>query len=175
MYGVVMAGGKSTRMGREKPMLQFQGKKFIDIACEAVMKSNIDCIVAVSKNAPETMKYARKKYSTIETPGIDYCFDVSYIINRMGVPFLSVVSDLPFVTHKDIEEILNDYKGGSVAGALIVNGKLTYVGINIVSSDTYDRIHIFRNSLLSINVNTPEEYERVLLLENLASFHIPEV
>lgn len=173
MYGIVMAGGKSSRMGREKPMLEFYGKRLLDISCEAVIHSGLRCMVAVSKNAPETYEYSKKKYDIIETSGIDYCTDIKFIYDRLKEPFLTIVSDLPFVTHNDIKEFLQDYRGKSMAGVVIKNGIVVYVGINIVSKEFDDEIHIFKNKLLSFNVNTMAEYEQALSLKNLSSFNVP--
>ncbi len=157
-----MAGGKSTRMGFEKPLLEFNGKKFLDISCEAVIKSGLRCIVAVSNNAPKTMQYAMTKYETMLTPGRDYCYDVKFIFDKLKEPFLTAVSDIPFISHLDIIELLNDYKGKSMAGVVIKNGKMEYVGINIVAGDLNDEIHIFKNDLLLVNVNTWEDFKKIM-------------
>jgi len=162
MLGIVMAGGKGTRMGLEKPMLEFRGKKFLDISCEAIMKSGLKCMVAVSGNAPKTMEYAKSKYEILITPGEDYCYDVKFIFDKLKEPFLTVVSDIPFISYLDIIELLNDYKGRSIAGIVIKNGKMEYVGINIVANDLNDEIHIFKNDLLLFNVNTWEEFKKIL-------------
>lgn len=168
-----MAGGKSSRMGREKPLLEFNGKRFLDISCEAIILSGLHCVVAVSNNAPATYEYSKKKYEIIETPGIDYCTDVKYLYELLKEPFLTLVSDLPFVTFNDIKEFLQDYRGRSMAGVVVKNGVVKYVGINIVSKEVDDDIHIFKNDLLALNVNTEEEYEQALSFKNFSSFNIP--
>lgn len=155
-----MAGGKNTRMGMEKPMLLCHGKKLLDIACEAVINSGLECMVAISKNSQKTYEYAKKNYKTIETPGIDYCYDINFIYEFLREPFLTIASDLPFVTSNDIIEFLNDYKGKSMAGVILKENNYIYVGINIVSIERDDLIHIFKNDLLGINVNTPEDYKK---------------
>ncbi|MGC8663281.1 MAG: NTP transferase domain-containing protein [Thermoplasmata archaeon] len=162
MFGVVMAGGKSTRIGVEKPILEFKGKKFLDISCEAIVKSGLNCAVAVSENAPKTIEYAKTRYEILKTPGKDYCSDVKFIFDLLKEPFLTVVSDIPFVTYIDILEFMNDYKGKSMAGVVIKNGNMEYVGINIVSNDIDDEIHVFKNDLLLMNVNTWEDYKKIL-------------
>jgi len=154
-YGVVMAGGKSTRFGREKCLLEINNRKLIDIAVGAVSQV-LTCIVAISPNAPLTARYVMSKYRWMMTPGEGYVKDIEYIMKMLGEPFLTVVCDLPFLKKDHIIEILSSFKGKSVAGT----HREKYVGINIVATEE-EEIYEFDDPLLSININTPEDYEKV--------------
>ena len=88
--------------------------------------------------------------------GEGYVKDIGYIMKMLGEPFLTVVCDLPFLKKDHIIEILSSFKGKSVAGTH--RGK--YVGINIVATEE-EEIYEFDDPLLSININTPEDYEKV--------------
>ncbi len=177
MYGVVMAGGKSTRFGDEKQIQYFGKKRLIDIACEAVIDAGLKCIVAVSKNALKTYDYVRRNYDFIDTTGIDYCNDVKFLLENLEKKFLTIASDIPFVTYRDVEEIIKNFKNNSLAGAVFIKNKIIHVGINIVYDNTEDIIFLFSNKLLILNVNTRSDLERALkikeLLENFSCFHVP--
>ncbi|MGC9122792.1 MAG: NTP transferase domain-containing protein [Thermoplasmata archaeon] len=173
MLGVVMAGGKSSRFGKEKMLIKFRNDHLIDIACKAIIESGNKCVVAISNNAPETKKYVMQRYDYIETPGDGYCFDVSYILKNYEKTFLTVSSDLPFLKSSHIFEFLNAYKGGSMSGMLKKKNYLIYVGINIVSDKNLYSIYIFTDYLLGININTQEDLKYAESLQNLAGLQIP--
>ncbi|MGC8585261.1 MAG: NTP transferase domain-containing protein [Thermoplasmata archaeon] len=170
MLGIVMAGGKSSRFGKEKMMVKFRGERLIDIACRSVMESRNKCLVAVSNNAPETQKYVKEHYDYIETPGEGYCFDVSFIMKNFEKSFLTVSSDLPFLKPSHIEEFLSSYRGGSMSGMVKRKNYFLYTGINVVSDRNIHSIYIFNDYLLGININTAEDLRYAESLENLSSF-----
>jgi len=151
-YGVVMAGGKATRFGEEKTMLEFRGKKLVDISCDAV-SSMLKCIVAISANAPNTAEYVMKRYEYIVTPGKGYVEDIRFLISVLKEPFLTVAADLPFLKPAHIREILGAYRGKSVSG--VYRGK--YVGVNIVSGEE-EEIYEFSDPLIEVNINTKTKY-----------------
>lgn len=157
MLGIVMAGGKSTRMGTEKQMIMFKGKRLLDIACDAVKGAGLICLVAISKNAPLTMKYALSKFNCIITPGIDYSYDISYILNILDSPILTVPSDLPFLEEKHIIKMLKNFTGKSMAGVILNENNIVYTGINIVSNTTFDILYFFDDLKISVNLNSNKD------------------
>ena len=81
MIVIILAGGKSSRMGVEKPLIEVGGKKMIDIAVDAAKDSKAkDFFVAVSNNAKKTREYCIKRYDTIETPGNGYHKDLKLLL-----------------------------------------------------------------------------------------------
>jgi len=66
MDGLIMAGGKGTRLGLniEKPLLEIKGKPMIDYVIETLLKSKVGTIyIAVSKNTRKTEHHIREKYA----------------------------------------------------------------------------------------------------------------
>ncbi|MEM0152102.1 MAG: NTP transferase domain-containing protein [Thermoplasmata archaeon] len=161
MLGIVMAGGKSSRMGMEKQMIEFKGKLLLDIACESIILSGNICFVAISKNAPNTMKYAMSKYHCFLTPGNGYVEDVKFILNILNTPFITVASDIPFVKPWHIKEIVENFHNKSVAGVILDENGVHYTGINIVSN-IGDDYYLFKDKKLLFNINTREDLEMAL-------------
>ena len=159
-YGVVMAGGKSSRLGREKCILEIGEKKLIDIAVEA-LEGVVEYYVAISPNAPKTAEYVKRKYPHIETPGWGYVEDIKYIMKLIPIPFLTICCDLPFVRKSHIIEIINAFKGRSLATTY--NGK--YIGINIVASGG-DDIYEINDPLIAVNINTWSDLKKASFISN---------
>ena len=159
-YAVVMAGGKSSRMRREKCILEFEGRRLVDIAVESV-EGILDYYVAISSNAPETAEYVKGKYPWIETPGRGYVEDIRFLMGILNAPFLTVACDIPFVRKEHIVEILKFFHGKSVAG--MYSG--SFVGINIVAENG-EETHEFKDPLIAVNINTPEDFEGLKRMES---------
>ncbi|NJE06576.1 GTP--adenosylcobinamide-phosphate guanylyltransferase [Thermococcus sp. M36] len=166
---IIMAGGRSTRMGREKPVLKIVGKPMLLWVYEETEKAG-DVIVAVSKNTPETKNLClREGIDFVETPGKGYVEDVFFLLREFG-PFISVSSDLPFIKAGDVLSIAKAFDGReSLTGVLPVEkvpkdtNLLVYrgyviVGLNAVGSSGEEFFEL-ENQLLALNVNTPGELE----------------
>ncbi|RLF75286.1 GTP--adenosylcobinamide-phosphate guanylyltransferase, partial [Thermococci archaeon] len=50
---IILAGGKSTRMGREKPVLKIAGREMLLWVYEQASKVG-ETLIALSKNTPKT-------------------------------------------------------------------------------------------------------------------------
>lgn len=164
---VIMAGGRSSRMGAEKPVLRVGGvPMLLRVYREA---GNVDeVLVALSRNTPRTRELClREGLPFVETPGKGYVEDVTYLLRELG-PFISVSSDLPFVKGGDFRAMKRAFDGRtSLTGVLplkLVPGDLnpvTYrgyavVGLNAVGGEG-ERFLELSNPLLALNVNTPED------------------
>ncbi|WP_297487115.1 NTP transferase domain-containing protein [Thermococcus sp.] len=164
---VILAGGKSSRMGREKPVLRVGGKPMLLRVYEKASAIG-ETIVALSKNTPKTKELClRDGIPFVETPGKGYVEDVKWLLRELG-PFVSVSADLPFVKASDIGSIAKAFDGRtSLTGVLSlekVPGDLrpaiyrgyAIVGLNAVALEG-ERFFELSNPLLALNVNTPEE------------------
>jgi len=164
---VIMAGGRSTRMRREKPVLEIAGKPMLLRVYEEVNKAG-EVLVAVSPCTPRTKELClRERIPFVETPGRGYVEDVKWLLREFGL-FISVSADLPFVKASDIAGISEAFDGKtSLTGVLplklvpkdlkpVVYRGYAIVGLNAVGIEGE---HFFElsNPLLALNVNTPEE------------------
>ncbi|WP_297520465.1 NTP transferase domain-containing protein [Thermococcus sp.] len=166
---IILAGGRSTRMGREKPVLKVGEKPMLLRVYEEASAVG-ETAVALSRNTPKTRELClREGVPFVETPGKGYVEDVKWLLREFG-PFVSVSADLPFVKASDITSIAKAFDGRvSLTGVLSlekVPGDLrppTYrgcavAGLNAVGSEGEEFFEL-SNPLLALNVNTPEELE----------------
>ena len=172
LIAVILAGGKSSRMGDEKTILKVGKKRLIDGVIEATKESDAeDFFIATSKNAPRTEEYSMSNHkdNTLKTPGDGYHSDLEYLLKRFSV-FVSISSDIPFLKAWHINSIIDAYGGCSITGVIeekiLLDGvtpgyvfeqdekSLVAIGLNIVTSSEESSILIFNDPLLGINVNT---------------------
>lgn len=164
---IIMAGGRSSRMGREKPVLRVGGVPMLLRVYYEAEKAG-ETVVALSRNTPKTRELClREGVPFVDTLGKGYVEDVMYLLREFG-PFVSVSSDLPFVTAGDIVAVKNAFDGETnLTGVLplglvprdlkplIYNG-YAIVGLNAVGTKG-ERFFELSNPLLALNVNTPGE------------------
>ncbi len=164
---IILAGGRSTRMGREKSVLTVGGKPML-LRVYGEASAVGETVVALSKNTPKTKELClREGIPFVETPGRGYVEDVKWLLREFG-PFVSVSADLPFVKASDIGSIAKAFDGRvSLTGVLPLDrvpGDLrpaiyrdyAIVGLNTVGTEG-ERFFELSNPLLALNVNTPEE------------------
>lgn len=115
MDAIVMAGGPGNRLGKgEKPLIDLCGKSMILYVLDVLHQSEgVDKIfVATSPHTPKTEKYLRnRRIKVIKTKGIGYVSDLIEATEILGLrtPFLVVMSDLPLLSAKLIDEIIDVY------------------------------------------------------------------
>ncbi|MFA4701534.1 NTP transferase domain-containing protein [Pyrococcus kukulkanii] len=166
---VVMAGGRSRRMGKEKPILEVGGVPMVLRVYEEVSKVD-ESIVAVSRHTPKTKELCiKERIEFIETPGAGYVEDINYLLRELG-PFISVSSDLPFIKASDVYEMKKGFDGRvSLTGVLplslvprdlnpVVYRGYAIVGVNAVGVEG-EEFFILHNPLLALNVNAPWDLE----------------
>lgn len=166
---IIMAGGRSTRMGKEKPVLKVNGDPLVLRAYKACKEAYI----AVSRHTPRTKKLCTDNgLPIIETPGKGYVEDVRWLLEEYG-PFLSVASDIPFITEKDLKEIDDYFQKHPIsltgyvleedvpkeANPEIYMGKCI-VGVNTVTHREEDLFKL-SNPYLAFNVNSQHDLNLV--------------
>ncbi|MFO7966031.1 MAG: NTP transferase domain-containing protein [Archaeoglobaceae archaeon] len=162
---IIMAGGRSTRMDVEKPVLKVNGIPLLLRAYKACQEAYI----AVSRHTPKTKKLCTDKdIPIIETPGKGYVEDVKWLLEEYG-PFVSVASDIPFITKKDLNEIDDYFRNNPLSLTGYVSQEdvpdeanpETYMGKCIVGINTVthreEELFKLSNPYLAFNVNSQHD------------------
>jgi adenosylcobinamide-phosphate guanylyltransferase len=187
MIAIILAGGKSSRMEKDKGVIKIGGKPLIDSVVESVKGSKVeDLFIATSLNAPMTKKYCdKKRYNIIETTGKGYHEDLHYLLS-LHPGFVSIACDIPFLKAEHINSIIDFYnefdRGNSITGVVPLDiipsyvvpsyvfeyeeRKLVAVGLNIVTNARKNLPFIFTDPLLAININTTYDLEIAKTMQN---------
>jgi len=202
---VIMAGGQGLRLGMgEKPCVELLGKPLISYVIDSLERSSyIDRIfVAVSPSTPATEKLVTEIYGdhiqAINTNGDNYVGDMVYAVESSNIrePVMIIMSDLPMVTPKLIDSIIEAYQDcGSSSMSVFVpislckkvgirpdtvfnwEGNLIVpAGINILDGKFISEEQEYHNYMLddpevALNINTVDDMKRCedLLMKNLFS------
>ncbi len=173
MITIILAGGKGSRIGTEKALIELESRKLIDLVVHSVHGSKTeDFFVAITKNTPKTAVYCQHaNYKTIETSGDGYHEDLWYLLRRYP-EFVSVACDIPFLRREHIDALIDAYSRyhtsitGAVPLAIVPQGismghtfehegkELVACGINVVTRSNESQPLVFNDPLLAINVNT---------------------
>nr|QNO52211.1 adenosylcobinamide-phosphate guanylyltransferase [Methanosarcinales archaeon ANME-1 ERB6] len=118
MIAIILAGGKSSRLGegKEKALIKIDRsesenqKRLIDLVVENVRDSKAEgFLIAISKNTPKTAEYYKSQdYELLETPGKGYHADLRYLLARYP-EFVSVACDIAFLKPEHINSIIDFY------------------------------------------------------------------
>ena len=121
IYAILMAGGRGTRLKvpTEKPLFKLHDKPLIKYVLDNLKSSKLidEIIIAVSPNTSETTDYLRSlkdDFKIFPTSGEDYLKDLSFILDYFEKQstediLLFINADLPFISSKTIDHILNYY------------------------------------------------------------------
>ncbi len=180
IQGLVLAGGKSVRMGTDKGLLNYYGKSHRYFAIEMLENMNFKTFLSV-----------RKEQKITDTPTVE---DVFLGLGPFGAicsafqkdpnkAWLVIATDLPFVDEKIIELLLNNRNPSKIATAIKGKGKefpeplitiwepksypilLNYLtqGIScprkVLINSEVEIIEIDDDFI--VNVNTPKEFDEV--------------
>ena len=189
MIGLVMAGGKGTRMNLENEKLLLEHKKPIILqVIDSLINSNcFSKIVALtSPNSPKTKKLLQENNIEIfDTLGTNYAEDLNSILKIIDDDVLITSGDLPLLDKEIIQKIVNLYSPQKIWTSILVtenfldslglkseyninfeNQKCHYSGISLVnskkinSSENLDENHIIiDDKRIAFNLNTKEDYD----------------
>ena len=188
MIGLVMAGGKGTRMDtlNEKLLLEYK-KPIIFQVIDALKNSHCfsKVIVATSPNSPDT-KHALEKddIETLPTPGNGYANDLNFLLQKLDGFVFVVSGDLPLLDEEIIQDMINfnsEYTWSSflvskkflnslgLESNLLVkydNTECAYTGVSIINADKIKNLSlvsenyiILDDKRIAFNLNTKEDYE----------------
>lgn len=188
MIGIVMAGGKGTRMKSEQEKLLLKYKKpvilhVIDALVESKCFSKI--IAITSKNSPRTEQLLQEKnIETIETPGNGYVNDLNQILQSLDEPVLVTSGDMPFLDYDIIRKMVEMYNSDVWKSFVVTKGFLDslhlksdirvshegqdcyYTGISLVNAkqikslkNVKENYQILDDKRIAFNLNTKQDYE----------------
>lgn len=109
LYGLILAGGKSTRMKKDKSLLRYQGKTQIESAfnllsqfCEKIFISNRKAQAALHKHKGLPQIHDHQEFRDIgPLSGI-----LSAMTEYPSAAWLVLACDLPFVSVKTLERLI---------------------------------------------------------------------
>ncbi len=174
MDALLMCGGKGTRLEAavEKPLFEIGGVPMAERVSNAVADSRIGDVHAVlSPHTPETRAYLdARSIPIIDAPGDGYVDDLSYALDRVEPPVLTVVSDLPLLDGECIDDVLDGHDRGSLMACVPATLKrrlgastdLTFeddgrelapTGVNVVGASDRETTYVTYDARLAINVN----------------------
>ena len=166
MIGIVMAGGKGTRMNLNSEKLLLKHKKYVilDVIDSLTNLNYFSKILAItSSNSPKTKKLLQEKnIETFDTLGIGYVEDLNSILKIIDDDVLVVSGDLPLLDTEIIEKIVNYYDPQKIWISILVTNKfLTSIGINSKFSITFSNQLCHYTGISLINSKKINELENI--------------
>jgi len=182
MIGLVMAGGKGTRMSIPGEKLLLQYKKPVILHVIDALK-NSKCftkIIAVtSPNSPNTEKLVSEHTGIVPTKGQDYVYDLNFALSKFDEPVFVTSGDLPLLDHNVIQDLVSKYQNKDWQSFVVtkkfldqnnlsleystdVNGvQCYYTGISIVNprGSKRETCTIFDDKRIAVNLNTKSDYD----------------
>ncbi len=189
MIGLVMCGGRGTRMAtaQEKLLLKYK-KPVIEHVISALKDSGCfsKIVCATSPNAPKTSEFVRELgMPVIETGGNGYVEDLAEALKSFDEHVFVVSGDLALLDHEIIKKIAAQYGGKNPWTSVLVSKKFldmvgvtpeylvthngqecAFTGISIVNpKDVSDMKQVKESYILiddkrlAINLNTKRDYD----------------
>ena len=150
MIGLVMAGGKGSRMeftSPEKLLLEYK-KPIIFHVIDSLNDSHCfsKVFAATSTNSPDT-KYELEQIGveTLDTQGNGYVNDLNFLLQKMGGFVFVVSGDLPLLDEKIIQVITEKFNSKNIWTSFLVSKKfLNSLGLEsnlLINSGDIDCVH----------------------------------
>ena len=189
MIGLIMAGGKGTRMNLDNEKLLLKYKKpvilhVVDSLNDSQCFSNI--LALTSSNSPNTKKLLQENnIEVFDTSGIGYVEDLTLVLQSRSDSMLVTSGDLPLLDEEIIQKIVKNYNPEKTWTSILVtnkflttlglesdysihynNQKCNYTGISLInvnkinSSKNLDENYIIiDDKRIAFNLNTKNDYE----------------
>lgn len=189
MIGLIMAGGKGTRMNldNEKLLLEYK-KPVIFHVVDSLKESNCfsKILALTSSNSPKTKKSLQENNVEIfNTNGIGYVEDLTLVLQSINDSVLVTSGDLPLLDNEIIKKIVSNYDPAKIWTSVLVtnkflislglesdyfvnhdNQKCNYTGISLInankitsSQNLHENYIIIDDKRIALNLNTKEDYE----------------
>jgi len=189
MIGLVMAGGKGTRMksNEEKLLLQYKQPLVLHVI-DALKNSNCfeKIIAATSPNSPQTKKIlVGNNITIIETSGEGFVIDLNNILKQLDDLVLVASGDLPLLDGDIIKHIIANVNHDKTWTSIVTTKSFqnslnlepecvttindedyAHTGISIVNASKISNLDTIEEDYLIIddkrvcfNINTKNEYD----------------
>ena len=171
MIGLVMAGGKGTRMNLddEKLLLRFKKPVILHVIDSLKNSNSFSKILAVTScNSPKTKKLLEENnIETFDTSGIGYVEDLNSTLKTINDHVLVTSGDLPLLDEEIIKKIINQFDPKKTWTSILVTNKfLTLLGLESNFSIDFDGQMCHYTGISLINS------EKISSLENLDENYI---
>jgi molybdenum cofactor guanylyltransferase len=118
VYGLILAGGSSSRMHRDKAALQYRGESQLDRAFELASRHVSRVFVSVRANQTEDPTRAPRPMIVDSIVGEGPTVGIrSALAAYPGVAWLVLACDLPFLSDAALSQLLHERDAASVATA----------------------------------------------------------
>ena len=189
MIGLVMAGGKGTRMdiSNEKLLLEYK-KPIIFHVIDSLKNSHCfsKVVVATSPNSPDTKQALEQRgIETLTTSGSGYTNVLNFLLQSMDGFMFVDSGELPLLDEKIIQDITEKFNSESVwtsflsskeflnslglESSLLVNSdniECAYTGISIINANKIKNLNsvkenyiVLDDKRIAFNLNTKKDYE----------------
>ena len=189
MIGLIMAGGKGTRMqsNQEKLLLEYK-KPLILHVIDALKNSNcFEKIIAVtSPNSPQTHKVMNEnRIEIIETSGENFVTDLNYVLKKLNDYIFVASGDLPLLDENIVKKIVDNTNPEKIWTSIITTKSFqsslnlepecivsfnekdhVHTGISIVNASkikNFDSVEedylVINDKRVCLNVNTKTDFE----------------
>ena len=189
MIGLIMAGGKGTRMqsNEEKLLLEYK-KPLVLHVIDALKGSNCfeKIIAATSPNSPQTQKIiAENNVTVFETLGENFVADLNYILKKLDDYVFVTSGDLPLLDESIVEQIVDTVNSDKTWTSIVTtksfqsslglnpeciilfnNESYVHTGISIVNASEIKNLEsvkedylIINDKRVCLNVNTKTDYD----------------
>lgn len=189
MIGIVMAGGKGSRMSINKEKLLLEYKKPVILhVIDALKTANcFSKIIAVtSLNSPETKNLLQKNnVELFDSSGSGYVEDLNQILKSIDDSVFVTSGDLPLLDGKIIQSIVEQYDSKNIWTSVLVTKKFLnsltisneyeinfdnqpccYSGISLINAQKISNLEnvcenfiIIDDKRIGFNLNTKEDYD----------------
>jgi CTP:molybdopterin cytidylyltransferase MocA len=118
---IILAAGRSTRMGRFKPLLPFGSSTVVETCIDTVRNAGIENVIVVLGHRAEEVKKQLADYDVVFTtnpnPGSEMSASVAYGVAHVPPDASAVIilpADYPAVPSRVITELMDEWKRGGM-------------------------------------------------------------
>jgi len=189
MIGLVMAGGKGTRMNLddEKLLLEYRKPIVLHVLDSLKNSNSFSKIISItSKNSPKTKKLIQQNnFETFDTPGIGYVEDLNLVLQTIHENVLVTSGDLPLLDKEIIKKIISLFNPKQIWTSILVTKKFLtslglesdysvnfkgqechYTGISLINPDKISSLEklvenyiIIDDKRVAFNLNSKQDYD----------------